>query len=409
MSLGSTLRIAAIGGLAVAAAACGDSSRVLAAIEPVADRLPAATDAPTAAWVAGVNAAGWNFHRHLQGNAVSSPLSIGMAFSLARAGASADTAETLDQIFGFPEHASHSAANAVDLALGEASAASNTVEVASRLFPDHEFAPLPEFLNTAALHYGATLQPVDTADGETAAAAVNDWVSERTRDLIPAMVDAATIQGQQLTLVNTVYLQADWQEPFLADLTNDGEFTTDAGQTVTVPFMRDHEPLDRRYVVTDNADAVELPYAGGELAMWLVVPHERDGLEAVEEALDAAAVAGLSDVAQHGSVQLTMPKWTQELPAADIFSWLCPLGLCPGAGFDGIAPGIFITSAVHGAKVVVDEAGTEAAAATGMTFDESAPPPPSLTVVADRPFLWAIVHREMRAVIFVGRLVNPAA
>ena len=54
--------------------------------ELVADRLPADPDAPAADWVAGINAAGWAFHRHLTGNAVSSPMSIGTAFSMSRAG-----------------------------------------------------------------------------------------------------------------------------------------------------------------------------------------------------------------------------------------------------------------------------------------------------------------------------------
>ena len=32
-------------------------------LEPVGDRLPADPEAPAADWVAGVNAAGWDFHR----------------------------------------------------------------------------------------------------------------------------------------------------------------------------------------------------------------------------------------------------------------------------------------------------------------------------------------------------------
>ena len=404
---------AADGGDAPAALSTADATAsepvVPAAIEPVTDRLAADRGAPTAEWVAGVNAAGWGFHRHLEGNAVSSPMSIGVAFSLSRAGASADSAAVLDDIFEFPEEGSHSAANAVDLMLAEASVAPNTVEVANRLFPDDEFSPLAEFLETAALHYGATMQPVDTADGDSAAAVINDWVSGRTRGLIPAIVNRATVQDQELILVNTVYLKADWLEPFLADLTRDGEFTTDSGQTVTVPFMRDHEAVDRRYVLMDNADAVELPYVRSELAMWLIVPHAPDGLAAVEASLDAAALTELSSIALSGTVMITMPKWEQTLPPADLFKWLCPQGFCAGAAFDGIAPGIFITSALHSAKVIVDEKGTEAAAATAMAFAESMPPPPDLTVVADRPFLWAIIHRETQAVLFVGRLVNPAA
>lgn len=408
-------------GFCALAAACGtstpiqgtpppaDRTEVPAAIEPVTDRLPADPEAPMSEWVTGVNAAGWNFHRHLQGNAVSSPMSIGVAFSLSRAGASTDTAAVLDEIFGFRSEGSHSAANAVDLSLAKASAGPNTVEVANRLFPDDGFSPLPEFLEAAAAHYGATIQPVDTADGDAAAGVINDWVSGRTRGLIPVIVNPDAVQDQELVLVNTVYLKADWLEPFLADLTRDGEFTTDTGQTVTVPFMRDHEAVHRNYVLLVGADAAELPYVGNDLAMWLIVPHEPDGLAAVEESLDAASLAELPENARRGTVHFTVPKWEQTLPPADLFEWLCPRGFCAGAEFDGIAPGIFITSALHSAKVIVDEKGTEAAAATATAFAESEPPLPDLTVVADRPFLWAIIHRETKAILFVGRLVNPAA
>ena len=374
-----------------------------------AARLPANPDAPTGEWIAGVNAAGWDFHRHLEGNAVSSPMSIGVAFSLSRAGASADSGAVLDKVFGFPEMGTHGAANAVDLKLAEASVDTTTLEIANRLFPDDEFLPLSAFLDTAASQYGAGIQPIDTAMADQAASAINRWVSERTRELIPTIVSESVVKDQKLILVNTVYLSADWLVPFLADLTRDDRFTTIDGLWVTVPFMRDHDPVVRRFVRTDGADAVELPYQGGELAMWLIVPHELDGLAAVEEALDAETLAGLPAAAQEGLVHLTMPKWEQALPPTDLFEWLCPLGFCAGAGFDNIAPGLFITAALHGAKVIVDEKGTEAAAATAVAFAESAPPEPDLTVVADRPFLWAITHQDTGALLFVGRLVSPAA
>ena len=388
----------------------GDAATTTAAVlKPVADRLPADPEAPTSEWAAGVNAAGWDFHRHLKGNAVSSPVSIGMAFSLSRAGASADSGATLDQIFGFPEAGLHDAANAVDLRLARASTGLTTLEVANRLFPDDGFSILPEFLHTAAAQYGAALQPVDTADGAAAAAAINQWVSERTRGLIPTIVNDSVVQDQELVLVNTVYLKADWAEPFLPEWTSDGQFTTADNRSVTVPFMRDREPVRRRFVQLGTADAVELPYRGGQLAMWLIVPHDPAGLTAVEASLDAEALTALPSAAQTGLVDLTMPKWEQTLPPTDLFEWLCPQGFCPGALFDGIAPGIFISAALHGAKVIVDEKGTEAAAATALSFEESGPPPADLTIVADRPFLWAIVHPPTGTLLFVGRLVDPAA
>ena len=378
-------------------------------LEPVADRLPADPEAPVADWVAGINAAGWDFHRHLKGNAVSSPISIGTAFSLSRAGASPDSAAALDEIFGFPEVGAHQAANAVDLSLAEASAGPTTLEVANRLFPDDGFSMLPDFVQTAATQYGAVAQPVDTDDGAAAADTINSWVSQKTRGLIPTIVNEAVVQGQELILVNTVYLKADWLWPFLPERTSDGQFTAGDNQSVTVPFMSDMEPVSRRFVRLDDADAVELLYKGSELAMWLIVPRDPAGLAAVEESLDAEALTGLSDAAQTGLVDVTMPKWEQTLPPADLLEWLCPQGFCAGAGFDAIAPGIFITAALHGAKVIVDEKGTEAAAATAMMFAESMPPEPDLTIVADRPFLWAIAHQDTGALLFVGRLVDPTA
>ena len=388
-------------------AAAADTTTTV--LEPVADRLPADPEAPAGDWVAGINAAGWDFHRHLVGNAVSSPMSIGSAFSLSRAGASADSGATLDMVFGFPEVGLHSAANAVDLRLAEASVGPTTLEVASRLFPDDGFSPRPEFLHTAAAQYGAVVQPIDTADGAAAADAVNGWVSQSTRGLIPTIVTENVVQNQKLVLVNTVYLKADWIEPFLPEFTSDGQFAAGDNQSVTVPFMRDREPVQRRFVQFEDADAVELAYQGGELAMWLVVPHDPAGLAAVEESLDAEALIALRSAAQTGLVDVTMPKWEQTLPPTDLFEWLCPLGFCAGAGFDGIAGGIFITAALHGAKVIVDEKGTEAAAATAGVFPTSGPPPADLTIVADRPFLWAITHQDTGALLFVGRLVDPTA
>ncbi len=408
-----TRSIALLLGLAVIGAACGSTNtEVTNAAGPVASDATRATpdpDAPIGQWIAGINDAGWDFHQHLEGNAVSSPVSIGIAFSLARAGASPATAVVLDKIFAFPAERRDAAANLADLMLADSSIQPTTLEVANRLFPDVGFSPLPAFMDTAASDYGATIETVATSNGSAAAEVINNWVSDTTRGLIPTIVDGSAIQDQQLALVNTVYLKADWANPFPPDLTIDSTFTTGDGSTVAAMFMHDFVPVMRRFVRLDNADAVELPYEGDDLAMWIVVPHEADGLAVVEASFDAGALADLSAVSEEGMVDLSLPKWEQTLPPSDLFEWLCPLGFCAGAGFDGIAPGLFITSAVHGAKVIVDEKGTEAAAVTSMTFAVSGPPPADLTVVADHPFLWAIVHKETGALVFVGRLVNPAA
>ena len=53
----------------------------------------------------------------------------------------------------------------------------------------------------------------------------------------------------------------------------------------------------------------------------------------------------------------------------------------------------------------VDEEGTEAAAATGVSIGPSSAPP---TIVADRPFLFFIRDRPTGLVLFAGRVADPS-
>ena len=134
--------------------------------------------------------------------------------------------------------------------------------------------PLSEFLETAATDYGATIQPIHTANPSVAPDIINDWVSDTTRDLIPKIVQEDTVKDQILFLVNTVYLKAGWENAFDPEFTHESDFTTDERSTVKTEFMSERNALTRNFVRLDNADAIELRYLGDELAMWLVVRRD---------------------------------------------------------------------------------------------------------------------------------------
>jgi serine protease inhibitor len=55
--------------------------------------------------------------------------------------------------------------------------------------------------------------------------------------------------------------------------------------------------------------------------------------------------------------------------------------------------------------VEVAEAGTRAAAATAITSDRSLSVTPVLS--ADKPFIFAIVHRPTQAILFTGYVADP--
>jgi hypothetical protein len=132
--------------------------------------------------------------------------------------------------------------------------------------------------------------------------------------------------------------------------------------------------------------------------------------------------AGLTDATLTGALAaLTTEPTAVEMPGFELRSRyalkpvLDELGMgvafTDAADFHGIASDIDlkISQVIQEAWVKVDESGTEAAAATAITFDAGAAlePEPTRTVTLDRPFVFLIRHEPTGAVIFMGRVVDP--
>jgi len=81
------------------------------------------------------------------------------------------------------------------------------------------------------------------------------------------------------------------------------------------------------------------------------------------------------------------------------------------ADFSGMTDNreLFISDVIHKAFVAVDEAGTEAAAATAVIVGVTAVPPSPVEITIDRPFIFLIRDIQTGAILFVGRVLNPGA
>jgi serpin B len=87
-----------------------------------------------------------------------------------------------------------------------------------------------------------------------------------------------------------------------------------------------------------------------------------------------------------------------------------PTAFTQAADFTGMTAqdSAFISSVLHDAYIKVDEAGTEAAAATAVVFpDGGVDATPVTTVVVDRPFLFLIRDDPTGALLFLGRVTDP--
>jgi serpin B len=352
-------------------------------------------------------------------NFVASPLSLAVAFAMLRAGAAGTTASELDSVFGFPASGRDAAFNSITRQLVTTEvppvpdrqprqAAQKpkppVVSIGNALFPQKGFEVGAEFLRTLAAEYGAGVRPVDFATPD-ALKLINAWADQQTAGRIKKIFDQLA-GDTKLVLANAVYFKADWLAYFI-DVAAAAPFTKADGSVIQAPSMRRVGPM--RYAESGGVTAIELPYAAGEYAMWLMLPPAGGK---PEDALTPATTGKLRAAFSEVQVEIAVPKWSFET-SLDLGELLPGLGLrAPFGGdadFSGIAKGLFVSQAVHKANISVDEWGTEAAAVTGLAMALSAPPRPTVRFIADRPFAFAIVGGNDQIPLFVGRVSDPMA
>jgi serpin B len=407
--------------LAVLFAACGSEGRqegVLVA----SDVERGSADAP-AADIAALTAGGRAFAAEAysrmatasDGNLVFSPSSIRLALAMAYAGAGGETAAQMKQVlrFDLDDARLHAAMNALDQALAARNRDKVVLSIANALWGQQGLGFSPGFLDVLARDYGAGMRVVDYRSAAAQARKqINDWVAEETGDRISDLIpEGALSEFTRLVLTNAVYLDATWSAPFDANSTGDGSFTLLDGSQVTARMMFQEAGLS--YAAGNGWQAVELPYVGDELAMLFVVPDSGlfskvEGL--MSDGLIDQVLAGLAPT----TVRLTLPKF--EFRAKTGLSDLLEnMGMIDAfdldkADFSGMTTeeALFISDAIHEAFISVDEAGTEAAAATAVVIGgDTAIPPQGIELELDRPFLFTLYDRATGEILFLGRVLNP--
>ena len=346
---------------------------------------------------------------------VFSPASVASALRIALCGARGQTAAELARVLHLDEDPKPQDAAATGLRLtltsGGGSAtfrAPNTVWIQSGLPVSAAFE--------ARLHDAVTLAAADfRAAPEATRTEINRVIASQTEGKISGLLPSGTITAlTRLVLASAVYLKAAWTEPFPERATADAPFYPDGRDqpALTVPMM--HGTASRAYLRGDGYQAVLLPYRDINLAMAVLLP---DGpLAALRPKLAAAGLGGLLAGAARHQVTLSLPRFRLEA-AFNLIPALRRLGVAAAFGdnadFGEIseAAPLRIGAVAHKAYVDVDEHGTEAAAATAVVIRAAAAmrPPPAVTMVVDRPFLFAIVDSTTGLPLFLGQVSHPVA
>jgi serpin B len=356
------------------------------------------------------------------GNIFFSPYSISEAFAMLYSGAKGETATELERVLHITvdKDSLHMIYRDLFTLLDHYVTFSNesvkgcTLDIANGLWVQNGYPLRNEYVTTLREFHRSEPASLDFAGAaEQSRATINNWISDRTKGMIKDIVTPGSVNAStRLVLANTIYFEAKWSGPFLSRDTKEGEFHRLDSTTVTVPMMHRHVIGGLGYAEDADWQAAELPYRNGGLVMLIILPRPGRFAE-IERILNAGFLASLDDSLRYENVLLTIPKYKITSPTLDLKEALTTLGLktvfTRKADFSGTSTSpLFLDKAIHKAMVSVDEEGTIAAGATVLPRLAGVPSANPIEFTADRPFIFLIRDLKSRAVLFMGRVMDPS-
>jgi serine protease inhibitor len=352
-------------------------------------------------------------------NLFISPLSVGMALGMTYNGAAGTTQAAMQGALGLGgmslKEVDQSYRGVIDLLRGLDPRVDFTL--ANSIWYRQDLAFEQAFLDTCHTYFDAAVRGLDFAS-PGAAPAINAWVSDQTGGRIPSIVPDPIPSAVVMYLINAVYFKGDWVTQFDKSRTGPAPFTLADGSTTPVPTM---SFAGQAWVLAGgdaDVQVLDLRYGGGAYSMTIVMPRDAGGMDSLLAGLTPARwdawIAGLDST----EAEVHMPKFrlSYGLRLNDALSALgmgvafepCGGGAADCADFTRMrgVRDLYISEVMHKTYVAVDEEGTEAAAVTSVGIGATAVRPP---LAIDRPFLFAIRERFSGTILFLGRIMNPAA
>jgi serine protease inhibitor len=236
---------------------------------------------------------------------------------------------------------------------------------------------------------------------------INDWVRQKTHDLIPAIIEEAPAD-MGLVAVNALYFRDRWKTPFDLARTQTEPFQTVSGKPVDVRMM--HSPAAKfSFRQDDRFIATELGYANDDFKL-VVVTTKSAPAQVPEFAAVADWLNGQGFELKSGEIGLPKVNLTA---AEELLRPLDALGLRPARqspdALDGFsAMPLVITRIVQKLELRLSEEGTEASAATAVVTTRSLGPHDHVKMIVDKPFMFALRDQKTGLVLFTGYVGAPA-
>jgi serpin B len=310
--------------------------------------------------------------QHEQGNLFFSPLSVSTALAMTYAATAGQTAAQFEKVLHLGSAPGiHESFAALLYSLTDQTAVADgfQLEIANAMWPGIGFPLREEFIHTIETAYGGAAQTLDYSKLEQARQTINTWVEDKTHGKIKELLKELS-PDVVMVLTNSIYFKAGWTTAFDPEKTNpEGEFFRENGETVSTPLMYEEMMLPE-YTYVDGFQVLEMPLEGGRTSMVIALPQDPaitpnlltpELLVKIDDWLESPREPRVTEV--------TLPKFNTTV-GTQLEELLAGMGMPLAGDFSNMTPvDVFISQVRHKAFVEMNEQGTEASAATVVTFD----------------------------------------
>lgn len=284
------------------------------------------------------------------------------------------------------------------------------ISIANRLWRQKGIDLLPSYLKLVKEYFEEEPGELNfKEDAENSRVAINKWVEEKTGSKITELFPEGEITKlTRLVLTNAVYFKGKWTLPFKPKNTKNAPFYLAKGKSRQVQMMKQTSFFG--YTKDAECQVVEMPYGYREFSMIILLPKKLDGLGNLEKTLTEERLRKMISDLGSREVNLSVPKFKINSDF-NLEKILEKMGLKTvfnlSADFSGLTGGkdVFVSSIIHKTYISIDEYGTEAAAATGVSMAAADGQVP-VDFVVDHPFMFIICCRTTGEILFIGRVAS---
>ncbi|GAB1605536.1 leukocyte elastase inhibitor-like [Argonauta hians] len=354
-----------------------------------------------------------------ESNVFLSPYSISVVLLMVYTGARSNTATQMEQALNIEGPVKDSIHKAHEKYIGLLGKSKNLhLDTANRLYVNNKFEFLSEYFEQVKQMYHSLSEHVDfsVAPSETAKK-INDWVENTTNGKIKDIIPEGYLNElTALVLVNAIYFKGSWFHKFNDKATKTEDFFRKSTDKISVDMMFIKKKFMLRIDDQYDCQIIDLPYEGSYLSMFIILPNQIDGIEALHKNLSADFLQSVVKNQQFRSVEVEvklprckvesnyqLSKHLSSLGMSDLFSE-------EKADLSGMSNSpLYVSEVFHKAFVEVNEEGTEAAAATAAVvmmrcaMVRERP----LKFTANHPFIFLIADKRSEMILFMGKLMKP--